>query len=364
MRNKAFITCILILLLVSIGCSSLSTGNNIPDGIHSLEGSPIQYQIEMPQNFQMAVDIQSVYYPKEVRRYARETAESSEQSIKDMLSKQNSAGVYRINIQNRAILVRDTNSKTYSRLINLSRTTPGVGTQTNAFNGAINNEDYRMWADLEGLPPLEGVLKKLDELMISSKLEGFVAIEAYALDAATLKTHDLILAQYRNSHLAEGVTPYLPYDWTEDDSCYLIIYNYQVDGIPVFYQKNLSYGKEIIPLTYAYAFYGKEGLICLEAYGLYGTMHEESFAIPISVTEILNVFLSEIKTTIQVEGTELFSIELCYLPEISKEGVHLIPIWTFEVSYPNSEAGKVGQDLYNRSVYIYDAISGEKYDVR
>ncbi len=148
--------------------------------------------------------------------------------------------------------------------------------RADAQNGAMNNQDFRAWENIDNLPTLETSMRELQELFDAAGLKSITPVEAYALDAEVLKAHEIkaLELQKQNQADEDGLEPY---DWDTDDSCYLVIYTYNVDGIPLYYRENLHIDGRPVPLAYAYAFYGKNGLIGMEGYGLYEKVEENVF---------------------------------------------------------------------------------------
>ena len=364
MRNRiALMPILLILFLAAVGCSPKPAVSPSPGSHTEPALTPSQQELDLPDNFSLAVDIEAISPPAQVSRYFGKDIIADEAAMRSILTERNPGGDYKISVQPRTLLLRDRNSKTYGRLINLARLIPGEGTLAYVQNGAMNNEDFRAWESIDNLPPLETALSELKELFSAAGLENLTAVEAYALDSEVLKAHEIKFAELLDQNLAEGEAPYKVYDWGADDSCYLVIYTNQIDGIPLYYRKNLNIGNKVILLAYAYAFYGKDGLIGMEGYGLYEKGAAETTGDPLSVESILDIFLTDMRKPIHVPGTKLTAMELCYLPLPTEENVDLVPIWAFEVTSQGLD--RPSPDPYPRTfVGLYDAFSGEIYDVR
>ena len=81
-----------------------------------------------------------------------------------------------------------------------------------------------------------------------------------------------------------------------------MIYTNNIDGIPLYFRQNLVVGDKAVPCAYAYAFYGKDGLIGMEGYGLYEKGLTEGSDAPLSVEKIMDVFLADMREPIFVPG--------------------------------------------------------------
>lgn len=364
MRNRiALILILLLLFLAAVGCStkpvfSPSPGNNTESALYL-----IQQELDLPDNFSVAVDIEAISSPAQVNRYSGISIAADEAAMRSILTERNPTGDYKISVKPRMLLIRDRNSKTYGRLINLATLTPGGGTLSYVQNGAMNNDDFRAWENIEYLPPLETALGELRILFDAAGLENLTAVEAYALDAEELKAHEVKLAELRNQNLADGEELYEVYDWDTDDACYLVIYTNNIDGIPLYYRKNLNIGDKFVQCAYAYVFYGKDGLIGMEGCGLYEKGATVESDAPLSMEEIMDIFLADMRKPIHVPGTKLTAMELCYLALPTGENVDLIPVWAFEVTSQGLD--RPIPDPYPRQfVCLYDAFTGEMCDVR
>lgn len=362
-------------LLVAVGCTLKPALSPSPDGNIGSATTPNTQGLNLPNNFSVMVDINAINPPAQVSRYLGNEIMANETALEKMLAERNPNGDYKINVMPKMLLIRDRNSKTYSRLINLARTIPQNGTHTytpdgiipadgmraDAQNGAMNNQDFRAWENIDNLPTLETSMRELQELFDAAGLKSITPVEAYALDAEVLKAHEIkaLELQKQNQADEDGLEPY---DWDTDDSCYLVIYTYNVDGIPLYYRENLHIDGRPVPLAYAYAFYGKNGLIGMEGYGLYEKVEEKATGAPLSAESMLESFLTELRDIIFEKGTKLTAFELCYLPVPTDGNTDLVPIWAFEVTLQGLERSI--PDPYPRHiVFLYDAFSGEKYNV-
>ena len=352
----------LILAIVLIGCAKKP--GSIPNSGGTAQNDPespaAQGQFDFPENFGSELDF-AIKVPERLDRSTGINITADEAALRKNLTERNPSGDYEISVMPGTLLIRDRNSETYDRLINLARLIPGEGTLDYAQNGAINNEDFRAWENIDSLPSAATVLGELKELFDAAGLENLTPVEVYAIDAEALKAHEAKRAELYDQTRAEGEEPYAVCDWGADDACYLMIYTDTIDGIPLYYRNNLSIGNlnignRFVPMAYAYAFYGKDGLIGMEGYGLYEKGLTEGSDAPLSVEEIMDVFLAEMRRLIHVPGTKLTAMELCYLALPIGDYTDLVPIWAFEVTIP---------DPYPRSlVCLYDAFTGEMCDVR
>ena len=353
----------LILAIVLIGCTKKPDPmpNSGEPGQNTQGNGAAQGQFDFPENFSSELDFASIKVPEQLDRSTGIWITADETALRKILTERNPGGDYKISIMPRTLLIRDRNSETYGRLINLARLIPGDGTLFYAQNGAMNNEDFRAWENIDSMPSVATVLGELKELFDAAGLENLTPAEVYAIDAEALKDHEAKRAELFDQNRAEGVEPYEVYDWNKDDACYLVIYTCQIDGIPLYYRKNLSIGNlnnesRFIPMAYAYAFYGKDGLIGMEGYGLYEKGLTEGSDAPLSVEKIMDVYLAEMRRLIFVPGTKLTAMELCYLALPIGDYTDLVPIWAFDVTIP---------DPYPRSfVCLYDAYTGERCDLR
>ncbi len=359
-KSLLIFSMILILAIVLIGCANQpgSIPNSGKSGQSNQDNSTTPYQFNYPENFTSSVDFESVKVPERLDRYAGNCVTADEAAIRNILTEQNPNGDFNISISvsPKMLLIRDRNSETYGRLINLARLIPGEGTLFYAQNGAMNNEDFRAWDNIDGLPSAATVLGELKELFDAAGLENLTPAEVYALDPEALKAHETKRAELFDQNRAEGEEPYAVYDWGADDACYLVIYTDNIDGIPLYFRQNLVVGDKAVPCAYAYAFYGKDGLIGMEGYGLYEKGLTEGSDAPLSVEKIMDVFLADMREPIFVPGTKLTAMELCYLALPIGDYTDLVPIWAFEVTIP---------DPYPRSfVCLYDAFTGDRCDLR
>ena len=349
---------ILILAIVLMGCAKKpgSTPNSGGTVQNDPESPAAQGQFDYPENFSCELDFASIKVPEQLDRSTGIWITADEAALRKILTERNPGGDYKISVMPRTLLIRDRNSETYGRLINLARLIPGEGTLFYAQNGAMNNEDFRAWENIDGLPSAATVLEELKELFDAAGLENLVPAEVYAIDAEALKAHEIKRAELFDQNRAEGEEPYAVYDWGADDACYLVIYTDNIDGIPLYFRQNLVVGDKAVPCAYAYAFYGKDGLIGMEGYGLYEKGLTEGSDAPLSVEKIMDVFLADMREPIFVPGTKLTAMELCYLALPIGDYTDLVPIWAFEVTIP---------DPYPRNyVCLYDAFSGDRYDLR
>ena len=364
-KSLLIFSMILILAIVLIGCANQpgSIPNSGKSGQSNQDNSTTPYQFNYPENFTSSVDFESVKVPERLDRYAGNCVTADEAAIRNILTEQNPNGDFNISVSPKMLLIRDRNSKTYSRLTNLARLIPGEGTLTFAQNGAINNDDFRAWENLDNLPSVATVLGELKEVFDAAGLENLTPVEVYALDAEALKAHEMKRAELFDQDLAEGEDPYEIYDWGTDDSCNLVIYTNRFDGIPFYYRQNLVIGDRFIPMTYAYAFYGKDGLIGMEGHGLYEKGVIEGSDAPLSVEEIMNVFLADMRELIHVPGTKLTAVELCYLALPIGDYTDLVPIWAFEVTSQGLDR-PIPEPYPRQFVGLYDAFTGDICDVR
>lgn len=357
-KNLPVFSLILILAIVLMGCTKKpgSTPNSGGTVQNDPESPAAQGQFDYPENFSCELDFASIKVPEQLDRSTGIRITADEAALRKILTERNPGGDYKISVMPRTLLIRDRNSETYGRLINLARLIPGEGTLFYAQNGAMNNEDFRAWDNIDGLPSAATVLGELKELFDAAGLENLTPAEVYALDPEALKAHETKRAELFDQNRAEGEEPYAVYDWGADDACYLVIYTNNIDGIPLYFRQNLVVGDKAVPCAYAYAFYGKDGLIGMEGYGLYEKGLTEGSDAPLSVEKIMDVFLADMREPIFVPGTKLTAMELCYLALPIGDYTDLVPIWAFEVTIP---------DPYPRSfVCLYDAFTGDRCDLR
>ena len=347
----------LILAIVLTECGKKPDSINSDGTAQNNQGNgAAQGQFDFPENLGCELDFSSIQVPEQLDRSTGIWITADEAALRKNLTERNPGGDYKISVMPRTLLIRDRNSETYGRLINLARLIPGEGTLFYAQNGAMNNEDFRAWENIDGLPSAATVLGELKELFDAAGLENLTPAEVYALDPEALKAHEIKRAELFDQNLAEGEEPYAVYDWGADDACYLVIYTDNIDGIPLYFRQNLVVGDKAVPCAYAYAFYGKDGLIGMEGYGLYEKGLTEGSAAPLSVEKIMDVFLAEMREPIFVPGTKLTAMELCYLALPIGDYTDLVPIWAFEVTIP---------DPYPRTyVCLYDAFTGDRCDLR
>ena len=353
---------ILILAIVLMGCANKPgiKGKTDPND----PGNPAaQGQFNYPENFSSELDFSSIKVPERLDRSVGIGMHADEAAIQKLLAERYPKGDYQISAASGMLLIRDNNSETCSRLIDLARLTPGVGTVDYIQYGAKNNDDFRAWEDIDVLPPLETVLGELAELFESAGLTNLTAAEAYAIDAEVLQAHEVKHAELFDQNLAEGETPYAVRDWGKDDACYLVIYTCDIDGVPLYYRKNLVLGEGRVPCAFAYAFYGKDGPIRMEGCGLYEKGLTKGSAAPLSVERIMEIFLADMRQLIHVPGTKLNAMELCYLALPIGDYTDLVPIWAFEVTL--QDLNRPIPDPYPRSfVVLYDAFTGDSCDLR
>lgn len=356
---------ILILAIVLMGCAGKP--DTIPDPGKTDPNDPgnpaAQGQFDFPENFSSDLDFASIKVPDQLDRSAGIRMNADVDAMRKILAKRYPKGDFQISAGPGMFLIRDRNSGTDSRLIDLARLTPGVGTIDYIQYGAKNNDDFRAWEDIDGLPPLETVLGELAELFEAAGLADLTAVEAYAVDAEVLQAHEAKHAELFDQNLAEGEAPYEVRDWGKDDACYLVICTCDIDGVPLYYRKNLVLGEGRVPCAFAYAFYGKDGPIRMEGSGLYEKGLTKGSAAPLSVEKIMDIFLADMRQLFHVPGTKLNAMELCYLALPIGDYTDLVPIWAFEVIL--QDLNRPIPDPYPRSfVALYDAFSGDRCDLR
>lgn len=357
MRKKLTFFIALVVLLSFCGCTEKEAMPVATDN-SSLSS------MELPQNFSMAIRPEAITAPAAVKRYVGNPIRVNEEMLASVLNDFWPGKDFRIKCTEHGFSVVDTDSNARKRMPLVARDYPGENTAVYAFGGALNNNDFIAWGDLDGLPPLSVVLDRIDVLFSAAGLEELRPVEAYAMEASVLAAHDALLTEQHNSVKSEGEAPMEVFPWSEEDSAYLILYASILDGLPI-YTKSLTLGREVVEGSYVCAVVSAEGLLELRGVDLYALGEAQAPETCMRPQEALERFLQDMRKAIHREGTELVSMELCFLP-IPKGGekTELHPVWVFETGTPrdNPVEGHVDPIAYEK--YLYEAVTGDYIEGR
>lgn len=357
MRKKLTIFFALVVLFASCGCAE-------KEALPVTSDNPSLLSMELPQNFTIMIRPEEITAPSAVKCYIGDPLKVNEEALASALNDFWPGKDFRIKCTEHSFSVIDTDSNARKRLPLVARDYPGKNTAVYAFGGALNNNDFIPWGDLDSLPPLSDVIDRIDVLFSAAGLDEFRAVEAYAMEASVLAAHDALLTEQHNSVKSEGEASMEVFPWSEDDSAYLILYASILDGLPI-YTKSLTLGREVVTGSYACAVVSAEGLLELRGVDLYALGEAQAMETCMHPQEVLERFLRDMCKAIHREGTELVSMELCYLPiPEGRDKTELRPIWVFETGTPrdNPEEGHVDPIAYEK--YLYDAVTGDHIEGR
>jgi len=348
---------VIVILMLMTGCGNMANPEQ-PIDLEPVNAVPCELP-RLPPNFTISDGIAIAAIPESAAQYIGCAIEPDQGKLEAALKAQWPDVDYRIRIKEHGFSITDSSSDLWRIIPNLARVIPGKNTLTRTFNGAMNNNDFTAWGDLPGLPALQEVLDELENVFFSSGLGQFRAVEAYAMESSVLSEHNALWVEEQNNALQEGETPVSVRPWEENDSCYLILFESLLDGIPL-YTKSFHIERDIVGPCYAYALVGMDGLLELSGDNLYYVGDQLSLNRPLSMEESLDRFLQDMQTLYHTEGTELTSVEFCYLPvPEGKKKTTLHPVWAFEVSRPLITEENSHNDPTAIDKYLYDAISGE-----
>lgn len=198
---------------------------------------------------------------------------------------------------------------------------------------------------------LSEVLKEVEEKMT---LCGFPEVQLYAADACSAEILNQNRIIYNASLQGKFKMGSIQTEFSTDDEYYYVTYRQMVDKIPlsaIYWFVNTDIDTDTAAFTEISLFYGKSGLLELNAEGLYSVGDPISTAPVISPEDALDVFLQQYNQSTHVETSEIINFELNYFKIVGQDGMRLRPAWIITTKTFQSESEMI-------KIYVVSADSG------
>lgn len=221
--------------------------------------------------------------------------------------------------------------------------------------------DYASFAGLS-FTGYANALAAVEKVLNAVGFPRHAVAEAYSLDLATIEKHYSLYkaaAADKSRKKADEVS------WSKDDECYMFLFRQMVDGIPladVNWQEGTRAVDEATE-SYITVYYSKDGVIRIEAQGIFDvSLGGEDYTL-ISAVQALDTVIDSYSEIVLDRKTEIVSMELNYVGIKTADGYELVPAWIFGIdkasqSKDSNDDTMIPYDGY--SYYVVNAVTGER----
>jgi hypothetical protein len=251
-------------------------------------------------------------------------------------------------------LVNDENDL-LTKLSYVINPSPGLPDGVAQTLGYANKMDYSVKKNLT-FSTYEEAVSETGKVLTACGFPTLAMQEVYSLDVETMKAHYQL---YINTRGKDEVKDQI--QWSKDDECYLIHFRQIVDDIPlinVLWENGIQRDWEPTE-TQVSVFYSKDGIINIQARGLYELGQEIREGPLISPTDALQIVLDDYKKAIQTSETKIFSMELNYVGIYHEKELQLVPAWVFCISHP-IKLEETNEVINEYTYFVINAFTGKQ----
>ncbi|WP_326975305.1 hypothetical protein [Caproicibacter sp. BJN0012] len=221
-------------------------------------------------------------------------------------------------------------------------------------------------------------LPSLDEAAATEKVKTAIdalalpvetdSLQIYTLDAESLNEQAakfMTNEEYKSMDKTQKTK--LKHDFDASDDAYLFVYHCQNNGIPLYFNDNITSSRNGVPLKGArvHALVNKNGLVMLQAYGILDvkSVTQENASI-VSPNQALDAVQKKYRNTILANDVKITNISLCYYPCDESSENHsfaLSPVWAISVqSTKQTSDAKGKQESLQTKTVIVNATTGQE----
>ena len=243
----------------------------------------------------------------------------------------------------------------YAKLSNIVMLAPDP-VELNAVKPFDDKRHFSSFTDLPFMPYAQAY-DDVSALLARTGFPDLEVVEAYSLDLDTLQRHHSLYIDYYNDIDSDLAMDEQARTYSEEDEAYLFFFRQMIDSIPLANMNWQTITFDTVPTeTTIFVLYTRDGIRDTFSHNLYSPGEGAEHRL-ISSTRACQVLVDTYSQSIIDEDTSVESMELNYVATLTNSGFELIPSWIFRIVTSTQVDGKA---YYPNSYFVLNACTGER----